>query len=120
MRFVNADHMNPKVAKPTNEILGEVQNIVLLEPLDYICFNYFMLRCFFIITDSGGIQEETITFINPMLITRFVSERQEAVSASTVKLVRAEKQKLLGLIAKQIMDNEFHQSIHLANSPFGN
>lgn len=119
VHFIYAVHLNPNVAKPVNEILGDRANIELVKPLDYVSFIYLMSKCFFIITDSGGIQEEAMTFKKPMLVTRDVTERQEAVEAGSAILVGTNRKKLENLASKLFLDSEFYQSMQATENPFG-
>jgi len=80
-------HLNPNVQKPVNEILSGLRNIYLIEPLKYQEFVYIMDKSYFVITDSGGIQEEAPSLGKPVLVMRDTTERPEAVEAGTVKLV---------------------------------
>jgi len=88
-------HLNPNVRRPVNDILKEVVNIKLIEPLDYEPFIYLLDKCYFIITDSGGIQEEAPSFGKPVLVTRDTTERPEAVDAGAAKLVGTDKDIIL-------------------------
>lgn len=80
-------HLNPNVREPVNRLLADVNNIHLIEPLDYLPFVYLMTRSYLILTDSGGIQEEAPALGKPVLVMRDTTERPEAVAAGTVKLV---------------------------------
>jgi len=73
------------------EKLGEVENLYLIEPVDYPQFVYLMDKCYFILTDSGGIQEEAPTFSKPLLVMRDKTERIEAIRAGTALLFCAEQ-----------------------------
>lgn len=85
-------HPNPNVKNQVEEKLANIQNIFLLKPLDYLTFVYLMKACYFIITDSGGIQEEAPCLAKPVLLLRDFTEREESVKAGTVKLVGTTKQ----------------------------
>ncbi|MEN1480512.1 UDP-N-acetylglucosamine 2-epimerase, partial [Pseudomonas aeruginosa] len=80
-------HLNPNVREPVNRLLSGVENIHLIEPLDYLPFIHLMSRAHIILTDSGGIQEEAPSLGKPVLVMRGTTERPEAVAAGTVKLV---------------------------------
>ena len=88
-------HLNPNVKKPVTELLAEVKNVHLIEPLQYEAFLYLMSKSYFIITDSGGVQEEAPSLGKPVLVIRDVTERPEALEAGTVKLVGIDKQKII-------------------------
>ncbi|HEY8133468.1 MAG TPA: UDP-N-acetylglucosamine 2-epimerase (non-hydrolyzing) [Thermoanaerobaculia bacterium] len=80
-------HPNPNVRGPVEELLGSEPRIHLIEPLDYVSFVDLMRRCHFILTDSGGIQEEAPSLGKPVLVMRDKTERPEAVTAGTARLV---------------------------------
>jgi UDP-N-acetylglucosamine 2-epimerase (non-hydrolysing) len=112
-------HFNPNVQKPVKEILSNSRNIHLIEPLSYECFIYIMNKSFFIITDSGGIQEEAPSLGKPVLVIRDTSERPEAIRAGTVKLVGTNYSKIIEESQKLIDDkNEYHK-MSKASNPFG-
>lgn len=91
LKFVYPVHPNPKVKEPANRILGKLDNIILLEPQDYFNFTALMIRSKFIITDSGGIQEEAPAIGKKVIVLRENTERPEAVSLGLAKLVGADK-----------------------------
>lgn len=81
INFIYPVHLNPNVSLPVKEILGDVKNIFLTPPLDYLKFLFLMSKCSFIMTDSGGIQEECYVFSKPVMVLRDVTERMEAIDA---------------------------------------
>ncbi len=85
--FIYPVHLNPNVRKPVKEILNNKANIILLQPLDYLNFIYIMSKCHFILSDSGGVQEECFVFKKPILVMRDVTERNEAIRAGYAFLV---------------------------------
>ena len=87
-------HLNPKVQKPVREILGNIKNVHLIHPLGYPDFVYAMKHSYFIVTDSGGVQEEAPERGKPVLVLRDTTERPEAVETTTVKLVGADFDKI--------------------------
>lgn len=98
-------HLNPNVQKPVNEILSNIPNIHLIKPLEYESFLYLMSRAKFIITDSGGIQEEAPSLGKPVLVMRETTERPEAFEAGVVKLVGTNFEKITSE-ARQLLDDE--------------
>ncbi len=84
-------HPNPNVSVPVEELLGNISNVYLLPPFDYRSFVYLMHRSYLIITDSGGVQEEAPALGKPVLVTRAVTERHEAVECGAVKLVGTDR-----------------------------
>ena len=111
-------HLNPNVLKPANYILGKIKNIFLLKPLDYISFVYLMNRSSLIISDSGGIQEEAPSLGVPVLVTRKVTERPEAIKFGTSILVGSKIKNIIKTTEKIINNNKFKKNIVLKN-PYG-
>ena len=95
VQIVYPVHLNPNVQKPVFSILNNKSNILLIDPLSYPSFIWLLKKSFLIITDSGGIQEEASTFGIPLLITRNVSERMEAVNLGFSKIVGSDKKKII-------------------------
>lgn len=93
VQIVYPVHFNPNVQEPVRRILGGVNNIHLIEPLDYLPFVYLMKRSHIILTDSGGIQEEAPSLGKPVLLMRETTERPEAVASGAVLLVGTERRK---------------------------
>jgi len=112
-------HFNPNVQKPVKEILSNSRNIHLIEPLSYECFIYMMSKSFFIITDSGGIQEEAPSLGKPVLVIRDTSERPEAIKAGTVKLVGTDYSKIVEESQKLIDDENEYKKMSKAYNPYG-
>jgi len=112
-------HLNPNVQKPVKELLSNVANIYLIEPLQYEQFIYMMDKSYFIITDSGGVQEEAPSLGKPVLVMRDTTERPEALEAGTVKLVGTDT----GLIIKEaqaLIDNKHaYDEMSKAHNPYG-
>lgn len=98
-------HLNPNVREPVERILGGLSNVHLIEPLDYLPFVYLLDRCYFVLTDSGGIQEEAPSLGKPVLVLRDTTERPEAVDAGTVKLVGTEYENIVAE-ASVLLDNQ--------------
>ncbi len=84
VQIVYPVHLNPNVSEPVNRILGHVENVILIEPQDYLPFVWLMNHAWLILTDSGGIQEEAPSLGKPVLVMRETTERPEAVKAGTV------------------------------------
>ena len=94
LNFVYPTHLNPNVAKPVNEILGNTKNILLTEPMDYLSFLFLMSKCRFIMSDSGGVQEECFVFSKPIIVMRTVTERNEAIDAGYAFLTGSDREKI--------------------------
>ena len=113
-------HLNPNVQKPVNELLSGIENIFLIEPQDYLPFVYLMNRSYLILTDSGGIQEEAPSLGKPVLVMRDTTERPEAVSAGTVKLVGTQTQTIENSVIELMEDSAVYQRMAEAHNPYGN
>ncbi len=112
-------HLNPNVQEPVNRILAGVDNIKLIEPQQYLPFVYLMNRAHIILTDSGGIQEEAPSLGKPVLVMRDTTERPEAVSAGTVKLVGTNKTKITQTLNDLLSDQEAYNAMSFAHNPYG-
>ncbi len=113
-------HLNPNVQKPVKEILGNIDNIYLINPLQYEAFLYLMNKSYFIITDSGGVQEEAPSLGKPVLVMRDTTERPEALKAGTVKLVGIDKDKIIKEAQKLLDDGQEYEKMSKAHNPYGN
>ena len=112
-------HMNPNVRKPINELLGNLTNVYLIEPLDYLSFLYIMRKSYLIMTDSGGVQEEAPALGKPVIVMRNTTERPEAVDAGTAILAGTETT-MLTYIAEKLLDNNvFYTKMAHAINPYG-
>ncbi|MNG93409.1 UDP-N-acetylglucosamine 2-epimerase [compost metagenome] len=112
-------HLNPNVREPVNRLLADVNNIHLIEPLDYLPFVYLMTRSYLILTDSGGIQEEAPALGKPVLVMRDTTERPEAVEAGTVKLVGTDVGSISEHLTKLLSDEETYRAMSFAHNPYG-
>ena len=118
--FVYPVHLNPNVREPVNRLLRGLNNVHLIEPLDYLPFVYLMQRSFLILTDSGGIQEEAPSLGKPVLVMRDTTERPEAVAAGTVKMVGTDATRIVQSV-KDLTDNEIeYKKMAYAHNPYGN
>ena len=112
-------HLNPNVQKPVKELLSNINNIYLIEPLQYEQFIYMMNKSYFIITDSGGVQEEAPSLGKPVLVMRDTTERPEALEAGTVKLVGTDTQLIIKEAQKLIDNKEAYEQMGKASNPYG-
>jgi UDP-N-acetylglucosamine 2-epimerase (non-hydrolysing) len=112
-------HLNPNVQKPVNELLSGCSNIHLITPLDYPTFVWMMIHSYLIITDSGGVQEEAPSIGKPVLVMRNTTERPEAVTAGTVKLVGANFEAILNNTKELLNDTTIYQQMAKAHNPYG-
>jgi UDP-N-acetylglucosamine 2-epimerase (non-hydrolysing) len=112
-------HLNPNVQEPARRMLGDVPNITLLPPLDYLPFVQLMKRCQLVLTDSGGIQEEAPGLGKPVLVLRDTTERPEGVDAGTVKLVGTQTDTIV-TAARALLDNpNAYRTMAQARNPYG-
>jgi UDP-N-acetylglucosamine 2-epimerase (non-hydrolysing) len=112
-------HLNPNVQKAVYDTLGNNENILLIAPLDYEAFIWLLNQSYLIITDSGGVQEEAPSLKKPVLVTREVTERQEAVIEGTVKLVGTNQQKIVKE-SELLLDNLEAYNTMIGNvNPYG-
>ena len=112
-------HLNPNVQKPVYEMLSDVKNIILIEPLEYRPFVWLLDHCDLVITDSGGIQEEAPSLGKPVLVTRDVTERPEAVEAGTVRLVGTSTEKIVTNALEILNDKSVYNKMSEAHNPYG-
>ena len=112
-------HLNPNVQEPVKRILGNLSNVHLIEPLDYLPFVYLMLRSYIIITDSGGIQEEAPFIGKPVLLMRESTERPEAVEAGTVKLVGTNTDIIVSTVNDVLDNSQIYNKMVRAHNPYG-
>ncbi|CAH5695468.1 UDP-N-acetylglucosamine 2-epimerase, partial [Klebsiella oxytoca] len=119
VQIVYPVHLNPNVSEPVNRILGHVENVMLIEPQDYLPFVWLMNRAWLILTDSGGIQEEAPSLGKPVLVMREMTERPEAVSAGTVCLVGTDSQRIVNEVTRLLHDESAWQAMSRAHNPYG-
>lgn len=119
VRFVYPVHLNPNVQKPVNDILAGLPNVHLVAPLDYEPFVYLLKHAHLVLTDSGGIQEEAPSLGKPVLVMREVTERPEAVEAGTVRLVGANKQRIVENVRELLGNATSYQEMARAHNPYG-
>jgi UDP-N-acetylglucosamine 2-epimerase (non-hydrolysing) len=112
-------HLNPNVREPVNRILADIDNIHLIEPQQYLPFIYLMSRANIILTDSGGIQEEAPSLGKPVLVMRDTTERPEAVSAGTVKLVGTDVEMIVSNLNELLTDTAAYEKMSFAHNPYG-
>jgi UDP-N-acetylglucosamine 2-epimerase (non-hydrolysing) len=117
--FVYPVHLNPLVQKPVYEILSNTKNIYLIDPLNYESFIFLMNNSYIIMTDSGGVQEEAPSLGKPVLVLRENTERPEAVSAGTVKIVGTKMDKIIQEAQKLIDDEEAYTKMSKSSNPYG-
>ncbi len=119
IRIIYPVHLNPKVLEPVSRILGDIENIQLIDPLAYHDFIWIMNRAKIIITDSGGVQEEAPSLGKPVLVMRDTTERPEAIDAGTVILVGTNTEKIIKETFS-LLDNQAHfKKMSSCHNPYG-
>nr|MDM9314931.1 UDP-N-acetylglucosamine 2-epimerase (non-hydrolyzing) [Escherichia coli] len=119
IQIVYPVHLNPNVREPVNRILGHVKNVILIDPQEYLPFVWLMNHAWLILTDSGGIQEEAPSLGKPVLVMRDTTERPEAVTAGTVRLVGTDKQRIVEEVTRLLKDENEYQAMSRAHNPYG-
>ena len=112
-------HLNPKVQEPVNRLLGGREHIHLIDPQQYLPFVYLMNRSYLILTDSGGIQEEAPSLGKPVLVMRETTERPEAVSSGTVKLVGTNQDVITSAVSALLTSTDEYSKMSFAHNPYG-
>ena len=117
--FIYPVHLNPVVRETVFPILGDKENVLLLDPLDVLDMHNLMSRSYLVMTDSGGLQEEAPAFGIPVLVLRTETERPEAVEAGTVKVVGVEKENILREAVCLIDSQAAYSKMAHAVNPYG-
>ena len=121
--FVYPMHLNPNVRRPIHEVFGEdlsiYKNFFFIEPLQYLEFVFLMEKSFIVLTDSGGIQEEAPGLGKPVLVMRDTTERPEAISAGTVKLVGTDYNKIVDTVSELLDDEKAYAKMSQSVNPYG-
>ncbi|MFH2138095.1 MAG: UDP-N-acetylglucosamine 2-epimerase (non-hydrolyzing) [Candidatus Omnitrophota bacterium] len=112
-------HLNPNVQKPVHELLKSKKNIHLLKPLDYLSLVHILKDCYFVLSDSGGIQEEAPTFGKPILVMREVTERPEGVSSGIAKLVGMDHERIIKETKKLLNSKAAYDKMARVVNPYG-
>ncbi|MEM9932256.1 MAG: UDP-N-acetylglucosamine 2-epimerase (non-hydrolyzing) [Bacteroidota bacterium] len=117
--FVYPVHLNPNVQGVVYDKLTHHSNIYLLPPLGYLPFVYLMNKSYLVLTDSGGVQEEAPGLGKPVLVMRETTERPEAVSAGTVRLVGTDQEKIFSSVKELLEDAHAYRQMSTAINPYG-
>lgn len=121
--FVYPMHLNPNVRRPIHDTFGEdlsgLGNLFFIEPLEYLSFVYLMEKSTIVLTDSGGIQEEAPGLGIPVLVMRDTTERPEAITAGTVKLVGTSFERIVTEVSTLLEDNNAYEKMSGAVNPYG-
>jgi UDP-N-acetylglucosamine 2-epimerase (non-hydrolysing) len=119
VQLVYPVHLNPNVQEPVYRLLGDIPNITLLPPLDYQPLVWLLRQCHFVITDSGGLQEEAPGLGKPVLVMRDTTERPEGVDAGVVRLVGVNRAQITAWSDRLINDPIVYTSMASAINPYG-
>tara|TARA_Y100000588_G_scaffold381122_2_gene466192 strand:- start:350 stop:1459 length:1110 start_codon:yes stop_codon:yes gene_type:complete len=119
VQIVYPVHLNPNVRKPVNQILSQVSNLHLLEPLEYSQFVHLLNHSTLVLTDSGGVQEEAPSLGKPVLVMRDTTERPEAVKVGTVKLVGTNKRTIVDETMNILNNPNVYKKMAYSHNPYG-
>jgi UDP-N-acetylglucosamine 2-epimerase (non-hydrolysing) len=119
IRIIYPVHMNPNVRSTVNALLQGTERIHLTEPLDYITFVSLLQRCFLVLTDSGGVQEEAPTFRKPVLVLRKVTERPEASQFGMAKIIGMSRENIVGEANRLLEDSDAYLDMSEGENPYG-
>lgn len=119
--FLYPMHLNPNVRKPIKKVFGNssMNNVIFVEPMEYLPFVYVMSKSYLVLTDSGGIQEEAPGIGKPVLVMRNTTERPEGVDAGTVKLVGTDKEMIVQEVSNLINSEDLYLKMSEASNPYG-
>jgi UDP-N-acetylglucosamine 2-epimerase (non-hydrolysing) len=112
-------HLNPNVQEPVYRLLGNVERILLTDPVDYDVMAHLMNAAYLVLTDSGGIQEEAPTLGKPVLVMRTETERPEAVEAGTARLVGPSADRIVEETERLLRNQAAYEQMAQAISPYG-
>jgi len=112
-------HLNPNVKGPVTEALKGIDNIHLIEPLEYPYFIWLMNKCYFVLTDSGGVQEEAPSLGKPVLVMRDVTERVEGIEAGTAKLIGTDSEVIINEVDELMTSHHAYRKMANAANPYG-
>ncbi|MDH5661876.1 MAG: UDP-N-acetylglucosamine 2-epimerase (non-hydrolyzing) [Elusimicrobiota bacterium] len=119
LEIVYPVHLNPEVKKVVHKILKNSPHIHLIKPLDYLDFVNLLNKCFLVLTDSGGLQEEAPSLGKPVLLLRKVTERPEAVKAGTVKVVGLSRERIFKETCKLLDSKRMYDRMAKSVNPYG-
>ena len=117
--FIYPVHLSPAVRETVFPILSNMDNVLLIDPIDVLDMHNIMSKCYMVMTDSGGIQEEAPHFGKPVLVLRTETERPEAVEAGTVMLAGVEKENVKSALLKLLLDKDAYTKMSHAINPYG-
>jgi UDP-N-acetylglucosamine 2-epimerase (non-hydrolysing) len=119
VEFVYPVHLNPNVSQPVSRMLGEHPHIHLIPPIDYLRFVYLLRRCTFVLTDSGGVQEEAPSLRRPVLVARDTTERPEGIDAGVAHLVGTDVAVMTRAMERLLDDPQEYRRMARSTNPYG-
>jgi len=119
VELIYSVHPNPNVQKVANQILANVSRVHLIEPMEYRPFVQLMNKCYLILTDSGGVQEEAPSLGKPVLVLRKTTERPEAIEAGTAKLVGTDREIIIRQAQLLLSDKQAYLTMSTKANPYG-
>ena len=119
VHFIYPVHLNPKVRYVVKSKLNGIFNIHLIEPVDYLKFIYLLKNCYFILTDSGGIQEEAPSLGKPVILIRENTERIEALKSGTAEIVGPNCNQIVNSVSKLLSNKSLYKKMTKKFNPFG-
>ena len=119
LQIIYPVHMNPNVQEPINRLLGNIENVYLIPPQDYLHFIFLMKKACIILTDSGGVQEEAPALGKPVLVLRNNTERPEGVDAGTAILAGTETNSIINIVQKLLNNKNEYEKIAKKVNPYG-
>jgi len=119
VQIVYPVHLNPNVQEPVQRILSGISNVYLIPPVAYPAFLYLMQQAYFILTDSGGVQEEAPSLGKPVLVLRDTTERPEALEAGTVRLVGTTTATIVTACLQLLDESSVYDTMSCAHNPYG-
>ena len=119
LKVIYPVHLNPRVQKVAQEVLGDDDKIRLIEPLDVLDFHNFMEKAYLIMSDSGGVQEEAPSLGKPVLVLRDTTERPEGIEAGTLRLVGTSEENVYKEAKRLLDDKKFYEKMSEAKNPYG-
>lgn len=117
--FIYPVHMNPAVRDTARRVLGDMERVHLIDPIDVMDMHNLMSRCYLVMTDSGGLQEEAPSLGVPVMVLRTETERPEAVEAGTVRVIGVDKDEIIEQTSLIISSEAEHQNMARAANPYG-
>lgn len=112
-------HKNPVVRKIAHQYFDENPKVRLVEPLDVLDFHNYMAKCYLIMSDSGGVQEEAPALGKPVIVLRNTTERPEGIEAGTLKLAGTDKDNIYQAVTELLKDSKLYEKMSLAINPYG-